>query len=88
MKAGVKAPALPELRRLGSTGSPRSAEGFELVYDKLGDVRRFSTSGGSDVCTAFVGGCPIFSVGAGELQARALGASVEAWAGDRRTLVG
>ena len=39
----------------------------------------FSTSGGTDVCTAFVGGCPLLPVYEGELQARALGCAVEAW---------
>jgi acetoacetyl-CoA synthetase len=79
MKAGVEPPALPELRSVGSTGSPLPVEGFEWVYDKLGDVWLFSTSGGTDLCTAFVGACPVLPVRAGELQARALGASVEAW---------
>jgi acetoacetyl-CoA synthetase len=79
MKAGVTPPALPTLRSVGSTGSPLPVEGFEWVYDKLGDVWLFSTSGGTDLCTAFVGACPVLPVRAGELQARALGASVESW---------
>ncbi len=79
MKAGVEPPPLPALRSVGSTGSPLPVEGFEWVYDKLGDVWLFSTSGGTDLCTAFVGACPLLPVRAGELQARALGASVEAW---------
>jgi acetoacetyl-CoA synthetase len=40
------------------------------------------------VCTAFVGGCPLLPVYEGELQARALGASVEAWDPDGRPLIG
>ncbi len=87
MKAGVEPPALPELRSMGSTGSPLPVEGFEWVYEKLGDVWLFSTSGGTDLCTAFVGACPVLPVHAGELQARALGASVEAWDEDGRSLV-
>ena len=43
------------------------------------DVWLFSTSGGTDVCTAFVGGVPTLPVHRGELQARALGAKVEAF---------
>ena len=39
----------------------------------------FSTSGGTDVCTAFVGGCPLLPVYEGELQCRALGCAVQAW---------
>ena len=61
--------------RVGSTGSPLSPEGFRWVYDQLGaDTWLFSTSGGTDVCTAFVGGVPTLPVYRGELQARALGA--------------
>jgi len=88
MKAQVEPPSLPQLRSVGSTGSPLPVEGFEWVYDKLGEVWLFSTSGGTDLCTAFVGACPVLPVRAGELQARALGASVEAWDEDGRALVG
>ena len=83
MKAGVR-PAdgrdLSALRSVGSTGSPLSPEGFRWVYDELGeDTWLFSTSGGTDVCTAFVGGVPVLPVYEGELQGRALGAKVEAF---------
>ena len=55
-------------------------EGFKWVYEQLGqDMWLFSTSGGTDMCTAFVGGVPTLPVYLGELQARILGASVEAW---------
>jgi acetoacetyl-CoA synthetase len=91
MKEGVE-PAvgrdLSALRSVGSTGSPLSPEGFRWVYDHVGDdTWLFSTSGGTDVCTAFVGGCPLLPVHLGELQARALGASVEAWDEGGRPLV-
>jgi acetoacetyl-CoA synthetase len=43
------------------------------------DTWLFSTSGGTDLCTAFVGGVPLLPVYRGELQARALGAKVEAF---------
>jgi acetoacetyl-CoA synthetase len=62
-------------------------EGFEWVYSKVGGVWLFSTSGGTDLCTAFVGACPLLPVRAGELQARALGASVESWSEDGRPLI-
>jgi acetoacetyl-CoA synthetase len=83
MKAGIE-PArgrdLSALRSVGSTGSPLSPEGFRWVYDELGsETWLFSTSGGTDVCTAFVGGVPTLPVYLGELQGRALGAAVEAW---------
>jgi acetoacetyl-CoA synthetase len=91
MKAEV-APAasrdLSRLRAVGSTGSPLAPEGFQWVYDELGaDTWLFSTSGGTDVCTAFVGGVPILPVYRGELQARALGAKVEAFDEDGNSVV-
>jgi acetoacetyl-CoA synthetase len=69
-----------KLHAVGVTGSPLSPEGFQWVYDQLGsDTWLFSTSGGTDVCTAFVGGVPTLPVYKGELQARCLGASIESW---------
>jgi len=80
---------LSALNAVGSTGSPLSPEGFEWVYDKLGeDTWLFSTSGGTDVCTAFVGGVPVLPVWRGELQARSLGCAVEAWDEDGSALTG
>jgi acetoacetyl-CoA synthetase len=80
---------LSRLDRVGSTGSPLAPEGFDWVREKLGEeVWLFSTSGGTDVCTAFVGGVPTLPVYRGELQARSLGAKVEAWSEDGRPLVG
>jgi acetoacetyl-CoA synthetase len=71
---------LSRLRAVGSTGSPLSPEGFEWIYEHVGaDTWLFSTSGGTDVCTAFVGGVPILPVYRGELQGRSLGAAVEAF---------
>ena len=71
---------LSALRAVGSTGSPLSPEGFHWIYDKVGrDTWLFSTSGGTDVCSAFVGGVPVLPVYEGELQARSLGAKVEAF---------
>jgi len=92
MKDGVepgKSRDLSALRSMGSTGSPLSPEGFSWVYDHLGaDTWLFSTSGGTDVCTAFVGGVPTLPVHLGELQARALGAKVEAFDEQGNPLVG
>jgi len=83
MKAGVEPGGgrdLSRLKAVGSTGSPLSPEGFDWIYEHLGaDTWLFSTSGGTDLCTAFVGGCALLPVYRGELQARALGAAVEAW---------
>jgi acetoacetyl-CoA synthetase len=93
MKEGVEPGGngrdLSALHAVGSTGSPLAPEGFQWVYDHVGkDTWLFSTSGGTDVCTAFVGGVPTLPVYLGELQARALGARVEAWDPDGKALVG
>jgi acetoacetyl-CoA synthetase len=92
MKAQVEPAAgrdLSALRAVGSTGSPLSPEGFRWVYEHVGaDTWLFSMSGGTDVCTAFVGGVPLLPVFEGELQARALGAKVEAFDAEGRSLVG
>jgi acetoacetyl-CoA synthetase len=71
---------LHALRAIGSTGSPLAPESFHWVYEHVGPEQwLFSTSGGTDVCTAFVGGCPLLPVYEGELQCRVLGCAVEAW---------
>jgi len=71
---------LSALKAIGSTGSPLPPEGFEWAYEHVKeDLWLFSTSGGTDLCTAFVGGVPLLPVRAGELQARGLGAAVEAF---------
>jgi acetoacetyl-CoA synthetase len=92
MKAGVEPGAgrdLSALKAVGSTGSPLSPEGFDWIYEHVGaDTWLFSTSGGTDLCTAFVGGVSLLPVYRGELQARALGAAVEAWDEDGRAVVG
>ena len=91
MKAGVEPGSgrdLSALKAVGSTGSPLSPEGFDWIYEHLGrDTWLFSTSGGTDLCTAFVGGVATLPVYRGELQARALGAAVEAWDEDGRPVV-
>jgi acetoacetyl-CoA synthetase len=91
MKDGVEPGArrdLSALRSVGSTGSPLSPEGFQWVYDHVGaDTWLFSTSGGTDLCTAFVGGVPLLPVYKGELQGRILGAKVEAFDEDGNSVI-
>jgi acetoacetyl-CoA synthetase len=90
-KAGVEPAAVSDLsalRGVGSTGAPLPAEGFAWVYEAVGpDVLLSSISGGTDVCTAFVGGCPLVPVRAGEISCRYLGARVEAFDEAGRSLV-
>lgn len=70
---------LSSLISIGSTGSPLPPEGFAWIYNNISeDIWLTSISGGSDVCTAFVGGVPTLPVYKGEIQARALGCSIYA----------
>ena len=80
---------LSGLREVGSTGAPLPADGFRWVYEHVNpDVVLASASGGTDVCTAFVGGVPLLPVIAGEITCRCLGAKVEAYDEDGHSLVG
>ncbi len=92
MKAGIEprdGRDLTAIKAVGSTGSPLSPDGFRWVYDHVGDdVWLFSTSGGTDVCTPFIGGVPTLPVYEGELQARALGVRAEAFDDNGRPLIG
>jgi acetoacetyl-CoA synthetase len=89
-KAGIvptEVADLSALRSVGSTGAPLPAEGFDWVYEAVGrDLLLSSVSGGTDVCTAFVGGCPLVPVRSGEISCRYLGAKVEAYVGGRPVL--
>lgn len=82
-KAGVDAGAahdLSRLRGIGSTGSPLPPEGFAWVYERVGDdLLLGSFSGGTDLCTGFVGPSPLLPVRAGVIQCRCLGAEVESY---------
>ncbi|MFC4022313.1 acetoacetate--CoA ligase [Oceanobacillus longus] len=87
-KEGVKPKEtydLSNLRAIGSTGSPLPDAGFDWVYEEVKeDVWLYSTSGGTDICSGFLGGSPLLPVYAGEIQARALGVAVKSFndAGD------
>jgi acetoacetyl-CoA synthetase len=71
---------LSALRALGSTGAPLTPEGFRWVANELGPrVQIASVSGGTDLCTAFVGAAPDVPVWLGELSCRMLGAPVAAY---------
>jgi acetoacetyl-CoA synthetase len=80
-KAGVR-PGLEHdlgaLKTLGATGSPLPAAAAEWVYREVGkDLLLSSFSGGTDVCTGFVGGSPLHPVWPGEISCRCLGAAVD-----------
>jgi acetoacetyl-CoA synthetase len=59
------------------------------VYEAVGDRPQLqSLSGGTDVCTGFVGSAPLLPVYEGEIACRCLGARVEAYDPSGRPVIG
>lgn len=80
---------LTDLRAIGSTGAPLPAEAFRWIYDAVAPEAFLSPfSGGTDVCTAFVGGSPMTPVWEGEIPTRYLGAAIEAFDEAGNSVVG
>ncbi|MCK2221142.1 acetoacetate--CoA ligase [Actinomadura sp. ATCC 31491] len=79
LKAGIRPTGLERLRGVGSTGSPLPPEGFAWVTAELPGVPVGSFSGGTDVCTGFVGATVLHPIRAGIIPCRSLGAKVEAY---------
>lgn len=70
---------LAALRGFGSTGAPLPASGFHWIVDEVGQLPISSISGGTDVCSAFVGGAPVLPVRAGVIPCRQLGWAIDAF---------
>ena len=71
---------LTALRELTSSGSPLSAAASAWVYDAVKpDVLLAPTSGGTDVCSGFVGGSSLTPVYAGEMSCRPLGVATDSF---------
>ncbi len=71
---------ISHLRSISSTGSPLPPEAFAWVRKHIKEnLWLCSMSGGTDVCTAFVGGNPMDPVYQGEIQGRALGCELYAY---------
>ena len=91
IKSGIHPEAdfnLAALTGLGSTGSPLSPEGFTWVYEKVkGDLLLGSLSGGTDMCTGFLGPSPLLPVRAGEIQCRQLGVQAKSYDSDGKAVV-
>ncbi|HET6380953.1 MAG TPA: acetoacetate--CoA ligase [candidate division Zixibacteria bacterium] len=91
-KAGIRpgeACDLSGLRGIGSTGAPLPPEGFRYVYEAVSpSVHLQSVSGGTDVCSAFVGAAPLVPVWEGEISCRHLGCAVEAYSPEGRPVIG
>jgi acetoacetyl-CoA synthetase len=69
---------LSSVRSVIPTGSPLPPSGWRWLHDQLGsDVRIDPIAGGTDVCTAFIGGSPLLPVRVGEIPCRWLGNDVD-----------
>jgi acetoacetyl-CoA synthetase len=77
----------PKMRIITSTGSPLSDESFEYVYrDWKKDVQLASISGGTDIISCFVLGCPLLPVYRGEIQCSGLGMDVDSFDESSRSI--
>ena len=87
-KAGVQIPR-GRIEALATAGSPLPPEGYDYVYEQLGpDVILINGSGGTDVCSAIVSGCPMLPVIRGEIAGRCLGVDTAAFDLDGKPVVG
>lgn len=80
---------LAALRGFGSSGSHLPAPAYDWIRARVGDqVEVQSSSGGTEVASAFAGGAPILPVRPGELSGPSLGVALEAWDPAGRALRG
>lgn len=79
---------LSKIRGAGSTGSPLTPDGFAWIYENINaDLALESLSGGTDLCTAFVGGARTKPIYAGEIQGASLGAKIQAYSEDGKAVI-
>jgi acetoacetyl-CoA synthetase len=82
-KAGICPKDEFDLSRIESivvSGAPSSPETFAWLYRSVKqDLWVTSQSGGTEICSGFVGAVPTLPVYAGEIQARMLGMDVHVW---------
>jgi acetoacetyl-CoA synthetase len=80
---------LSTVRVVATAGSPLPGEGYDYVYEQLGpDVCLVNGSGGTDVCSGIVSGCPMLPVVRGEIAGRSLAVDTAAYDLDGREVVG
>jgi acetoacetyl-CoA synthetase len=80
---------LSHLRSVGVAGSPLPPEGFDWIYEQLGDDLLLNNgSGGTDVCTGIVQGSPLQPVWRGEISGPCLAVDVCAFDSDGKQVVG
>jgi acetoacetyl-CoA synthetase len=72
--------AIQKIKSFGSTGSPLPPETFDWFYKQVNsNAWVISLSGGTDICSGFVGGNPLEPVYSGEIQCRMLGVDLKAY---------
>ena len=85
-KAGLRPGEKFDLSALESivvAGAPSTPETFDWFYRAVKkDLWVTSQSGGTEICSGFVGASPTLPVHAGEIQTRMLGMDVHAWRDD------
>jgi acetoacetyl-CoA synthetase len=90
-KAGLRPGEQFDLSRLESivvAGAPSTPETFDWFYRCVKkDLWVTSQSGGTEICSGFVGASPLLPVHAGEIQTRMLGMDVHAWSDDGKELI-
>jgi acetoacetyl-CoA synthetase len=90
-QAGVRPGERLDLSRLEAvvlTGSPSTPETFAWFYQAVKrDLRVYSSSGGTELCTGIVGGIPTLPIRAGEIQGRLLGMDAHVWSDEGRELI-
>lgn len=82
-RAGLRPGARHDVRGLEMvtvSGSPCTPESFAWFHEAVKpDLWIASQSGGTEICSGFVGASPTLPVYAGEIQTRMLGMDVQAW---------
>lgn len=80
---------LSSIRCVLSTGSPLLPENFDYIAAKIRPHTQIaSISGGTDLVSSFVLGCPTEPVRRGEIQVKGLGMDVHVFDGDAKPIVG
>ena len=64
----VNSKDLNSVKTIGATGSSLSAKAFQWLQKKLPNAHIISLSGGTDICSAFIGGCAKLPVYANEIS--------------------
>jgi acetoacetyl-CoA synthetase len=72
----ITLPQISTLRTIASTGSPLVPESFDYIYSQYPGVNLASISGGTDILSCFMLGCPVKPVKRGFVQCRGLGMDV------------